>query len=86
MVSLYYRHAAELTAMFEQRPEIEAQVREIIFEILPQLGAQKLSLSNDMKAQIYSLIDELRTDASPGLKKSLRLVRKIIEKNELELK
>jgi hypothetical protein len=85
-VGLYYRHAAELTAMFERRPDIAAQVREIIFEILPQLGSQKLVLSNEMKQQLFDLIDELRTDASPGLKKSLRLVRKKIEKGDLELK
>jgi hypothetical protein len=83
MVGLYYRHAAELTAMLERRPDIAAQVRELVLELLPQLGGQKLSLSNDMKQQILGLIDELRIDASPGLKKSLRLVRKKIEKDEL---
>ena len=87
LVGMYYRHAAELTLMFEKRPDIEAQVRELVLELLPQLGAQqKLVLSHDMKEQMFDLIDQLRTDASPGLKKSLRLVRKQIEKEGLELK
>ena len=87
LVGIYYRHAQELTMLFEKRPDIEAQVREIILELLPQIGGQKkLVLSNDMKQQLFDLIDELRADASPGLKKSLRLVRKKIEKGELELK
>ena len=87
LVSMYYRHAAELTLMFERRPDIAAQVRELVLELLPQLGGQqKLVLSNDMKQQMFDLIDQIRTDASPGLKKSLRQVRKNIEKGELELK
>ena len=86
-VVMYYRHAAELTLMFEKRPEISDQVRELVLELLPQLGGQKkLVLSNDMKQQLFNLVDELRTDASPGLKKSLRVVRKQIEKGDLELK
>ena len=87
LVSIYYRHATELTTMFEKRPEISDQVRKLVLELLPQLGGQKkLVLSNDMKQQILGLIDELRADASPGLKKSLRQVRKAIEKGELKLK
>jgi hypothetical protein len=70
--------------MFERQPDIAAQVRELVLELLPQLGGQqKLVLSNDMKQQMFDLIDQIRTDASPGLKKSLRQVRKIIEKGEL---
>ena len=87
LVGMYYRHATELTMMFEKRPDIEAQVRELVLELLPQLGEQqKIVLSNDMKQQLFDLIEQIRTEASPGLKKSLRLVRKQIEKGELELK
>jgi hypothetical protein len=87
LVGLYYRHAEELTLMLERRPDIAAQVRELVLELLPQIGGQnKLVLKQDMKQQLFDLIEQIRTDASPGLKKSLRLVRKIIEKGDLELK
>ena len=58
LVGLYYRHAAELTAMFERRPEIAEQVRDLVLELLPQLGGQqKLALSHDMKQQMFDLIE-----------------------------
>jgi len=81
-IALYYKHAPEITRIFETRPELEGRVRKLIVGLLPAIGdliaGRKATIQDGTVQEGLMVIDNLLPHASPTLSEDLiRLKRDI---------
>ena len=85
--SLYYRHAPELTRHIMGHEEIRAGALELILKIMPDITSliegKEVILESERLEEVEELIDNLESYASPGLKKTLNMIRRDIKNQQV---
>ena len=86
---LYYKHASELTGLIIAHEEIREDATEFILDIMPDITSivegEEVILRSEVIEEVEDLIDTLESYASPGLRKTLNMMREdIINKRTLD--
>lgn len=80
---LYYKHAPELTSLIIAHEDIREFATELILDIMPDITSliegEKVILRSEMIEGMEDLFGTLETYASPGLRKTLNMMRKDIK-------
>jgi hypothetical protein len=88
LISLYYMHACELTALFENNDSLRGEARELLLDILQQISAcryaaSSAALSDDTVKNIDMLLNKVEAEASLRLRMSMFFVRQKLYTGEL---
>lgn len=82
-IALYYKHAPEITHIFESQPELEVKARKLILGLLPAIGdliaRRKAMIQESTVQEGLMVIDNLSSQASPALSEDLRQIRQDIQ-------
>ena len=82
-VGLYYKNAAELSAIFAADKELQHRAYSLIRKIMPLTGAflaqQKTTIAKNTVQEAVALIDALKNQASPDLKEDLTRLKRDIQ-------
>ncbi|UCE74877.1 MAG: carboxypeptidase regulatory-like domain-containing protein [Methanomassiliicoccales archaeon] len=85
--NLYYNHSPELTSLIIAHEEVRESATELILDIMPDITSliegKEMILSSEVIEKIEGLIDTLESYARPGLRKTLKMIRKDIKKYSL---
>ena len=86
---LYYKHASELTGLIIAHEEIREDATEFILDIMPDITSivegEEVILRSEVIEEVEDLIDTLESYGSPGLRKTLNMMREdIINKRTLD--
>jgi len=77
---LYYKHALEMTEILLRNPELAAQSKELLHEVLPQVqsavSGKKMMISPSLTKQIDTLLVQISSTASPNLQRDITKFRK----------
>jgi len=77
---LYYKHALEMTEILLRNPELAAQSKELLIEVLPQVqsavSGKKMMISPSLTKQIDTLLVQISSTASPNLQRDITKFRK----------
>jgi hypothetical protein len=79
-IYLYYRHAPELNQIFAARPQLAAQAKALITQVLPAVEMSlkdhaRVRFSHAHYQEACRLLMQIQGDASPGLRKALGVVK-----------
>lgn len=89
-ITMYYRHAPEVTGILRAHPELAHRVRVLVTALLPVLAAaidtSHLTVSEDMLQQSLAVLEGIAVYGSPQLQKDLVLLARQMRTGSLLLK
>lgn len=85
--NLYYTHAPELTKLIIAHEEIREEVLEVILAIIPDLTSlvegEGVNLRSEVVEDVEDLFATLASHASPGLKRTLKMMKKDMKNRKI---
>lgn len=76
LIRLYYQHEAEVGLLFERNPQLAAQAKKLIVELLPAVIKNSVRgrdsiVTTEQRTAVRDLLQAIEENSSPALKKTL---------------
>jgi hypothetical protein len=86
-ITLYYKHAPEITRIFESQPDIEKRAKKLIAGLLPAIGdliaGRNATIQEGTVQEGLLVIDNLSSHAGPVLRQDLDGIKRDIQSREI---
>ncbi|MBW2183104.1 MAG: hypothetical protein JRF49_04460 [Deltaproteobacteria bacterium] len=86
-VDLLYNHSEEVDSLLEENPDLSAYTAEVMDNLEPEatalLNGEEITISKALIGDIVALLTEFETEASPGLKVTIKRAKRMIKRGTI---